>query len=139
MKKKAEKILAICQKRTTPSSINENKSSDKNQTQLEKMLGIKEIDYSKRKTNEPTDLRERMMAQLRSSRFRYLNETLYNNESSQSKAYFKDDPEAFQAYHQGYRQQVEQWPLNPLDVIISSVKNMLVRFELFYESTNPLY
>ncbi|EFN77231.1 Cerebral protein 1-like protein [Harpegnathos saltator] len=65
-----------------------------------------------------------MMAQLDASRFRFINETLYNNDSSQSKQYFKEDPDAFKAYHNSYRQQIEQWPVNPLNVIISSIKKM---------------
>ncbi|XP_025267743.1 ribosomal RNA-processing protein 8 [Camponotus floridanus] len=88
---------------------------------LEKML------VNKPKAKEVVQsltLRDRMMAQLRASRFRFINETLYNNESSQSKRYFKEDPDAFNAYHDGYKQQLEQWPVNPLDVIISSVKKM---------------
>ncbi|XP_020293029.1 ribosomal RNA-processing protein 8 [Pseudomyrmex gracilis] len=78
----------------------------------------------KKQRTSSLPLRERMMAQLRSSRFRFINETLYKNHSSESKQYFKKDSEDFQAYHEGYKQQVKQWPVNPLDVIISSIKNM---------------
>ncbi|XP_032687368.1 ribosomal RNA-processing protein 8 [Odontomachus brunneus] len=76
------------------------------------------------KKQQPLTLRDRMMAQLSASRFRFINETLYNSDSSQSKQYFKEDPDAFKAYHDGYKQQIEQWPVNPLDVIISSIKKM---------------
>ncbi|XP_029680612.1 ribosomal RNA-processing protein 8 [Formica exsecta] len=88
---------------------------------LEKMLAIKP---KAEEIIQPLTLRDRMMAQLRASRFRFINETLYNNESFQSKQYFKEDPDAFKAYHDGYKQQLEQWPVNPLDVIISSIKKM---------------
>ena len=92
---------------------------------LEEMLVVKRKQTRKEKENEkPRSLREQMMTKLRASRFRYLNETLYNSDSSESKKYFKDDPDAFTAYHYGYKQQVGQWPLNPLDVIISSIKKM---------------
>ncbi|XP_043256200.1 ribosomal RNA-processing protein 8 [Colletes gigas] len=94
-------------------------------TRLKEMLDVKKKESKKKSENtKPLSLREKMMAKLRASRFRYLNETLYNNESSESKKYFKDDPDAFKAYHEGYKQQVEQWPLNPLDIIISSIKKM---------------
>ncbi|XP_014480344.1 PREDICTED: ribosomal RNA-processing protein 8 isoform X2 [Dinoponera quadriceps] len=76
------------------------------------------------KKQQPLTLRDRMMAQLSASRFRFINETLYSSDSSQSKQYFNEDPDAFKAYHDGYKQQIEQWPINPLDVIISSIKNM---------------
>lgn len=71
-------------------------------------------------------LRDRMMAQLRASRFRFINEILYTNDSSQSKHYFKTDPDSFTAYHAGYKMQLGQWPMNPLDVIISSIKKLFV-------------
>lgn len=71
-------------------------------------------------------LRDRMMALLKPSRFRFINETLYNNNSSQSKKYFKEDPDAFRAYHDGYKHQLEQWPVNPIDIIISSIIKMFV-------------
>lgn len=90
---------------------------------LENMFAIKP---KAEKVTQPYTLRDRMMAQLRASRFRFINETLYNNESFQSKQYFKEDPDAFKAYHDGYKQQLEQWPVNPLDVIISSIKKMFV-------------
>ncbi|XP_011494065.1 PREDICTED: ribosomal RNA-processing protein 8 [Ceratosolen solmsi marchali] len=69
-------------------------------------------------------LRERMLSHLRSSRFRYLNEQMYNNTSSESKVYFQGDPQAFYAYHEGYKQQVARWPINPLNVIIESISKM---------------
>ncbi|KAG5324925.1 RRP8 protein, partial [Pseudoatta argentina] len=72
---------------------------------------------------KPT-LRDRMQMQLRASRFRFINETLYNNDSLQSKHYFQKDHDSFMAYHAGYKQQIEQWPINPLDVIISSIKKL---------------
>lgn len=110
------------------SSKKNNSETSLKQHNLEKLLSKdnKQEERKKKKVNEPQSLRDRMMTKLRASRFRYLNETLYNNESSESKKYFKNDPDAFKAYHEGYKQQIEQWPLNPLDVIISSIKKMLV-------------
>ncbi|XP_008190460.2 uncharacterized protein LOC661874 [Tribolium castaneum] len=69
-------------------------------------------------------LRERMMEKLQAARFRYINEQIYSNDSKEAQKIFKEDPDAFKAYHEGYRQQVTKWPLNPLDVIIKSVKKM---------------
>lgn len=95
---------------------------------LEEMLANKS--QPKPKVTKLT-LRDRMMAQLRASRFRFINEILYNNDSSQSKHYFKTDPDAFMAYHAGYKQQLEQWAVNPLDIIISSIKKLFVYSALF--------
>ncbi|XP_036138325.1 ribosomal RNA-processing protein 8 isoform X1 [Monomorium pharaonis] len=91
--------------------------------QLEEMLASKS--KSKQKVTQLT-LRDRMMTQLRASRFRFINELLYTNNSSLSKRYFKEDPDSFLAYHAGYKQQLEQWAVNPLDVIISSIKKLPV-------------
>ena len=49
-------------------------------------------------------------AKLKASRFRYLNELLYTQEGSQSLQMFKDDPEAFFMYHEGYADQVGSLP-----------------------------
>lgn len=94
----------------------------------------------KTEKKQPLTLRDRMMMQLSASRFRFINETLYNSDSSQSKQYFKEDPDAFIAYHDGYKQQIEHWPVNPLDIIISSIENMFVSYYfLFLNKTNNFY
>jgi len=54
--------------------------------------------------------------------FRYINEQLYKSGGKDAKEYFEAEPEAFEAYHEGYQQQVQQWPINPLDVIIKALK-----------------
>ncbi|PNF14020.1 hypothetical protein B7P43_G03581 [Cryptotermes secundus] len=54
--------------------------------------------------------------------FRYLNEQLYKSSGKDAKEYFEAEPEAFTAYHEGYQQQVRQWPINPLDIIITALK-----------------
>lgn len=51
-----------------------------------------------------------------------MNEQLYNMNSREALRYFKQDKDAFTAYHNGYKQQVELWPINPLDVVIESLK-----------------
>ena len=136
-KKRKLKMNALKANNLKPESNTSEKFVDKSSGKvlnlhvIEKMLmknKTKNNDEKKVK-KEPESLRERMMGQLRASRFRYINETLYNNESFESKKFFNEDPEAFTAYHTGYRQQVEQWPVNPLDVIIASIKKMYV--ELF--------
>jgi ribosomal RNA-processing protein 8 len=34
---------------------------------------------------------------------------------------FAKEPELFTDYHEGYRQQVEKWPKNPLDMFIDEL------------------
>ena len=62
-----------------------------------------------------TPLQASMRQKLISARFRYLNETLYTTPSSHSLEIFKQNPEMFHEYHEGFRQQVEVWPENPVD------------------------
>jgi len=92
---------------------------------LTEMFDKREKSQVKQKVTQLA-LRDRMIMQLKASRFRFINEILYNNDSSQSKHYFKKDPDAYMAYHEGYKQQIEQWAVNPLDIIISSIKKLFV-------------
>lgn len=69
-----------------------------------------------------TDFHESLADRLKASRFRYINELLYTHESEEATDIMAQDPDAFTTYHEGYRKQVEQWPLNPLDRIIKSIK-----------------
>ena len=74
--------------------------------------------------NSTDDFRGQLVDQLKSSRFRFINELLYTRSGSEAGSIFKEDSEAFTTYHEGYQKQVEQWPLNPLDRIIKSIKNL---------------
>lgn len=122
--KKKKQLLTLSQEESNPNIVTKYNFDIK---RLEEMLVVKQKEVKREKNNaKPLSLRERMMVKLKASRFRYLNETLYNSESFESKQYFKNDPVAFKAYHEGYRQQVAQWPINPLNIIISSIKKMLI-------------
>ncbi|KRT82895.1 methyltransferase, partial [Oryctes borbonicus] len=81
-----------------------------------------------KKEQGKSSLRERMLQKLKASRFRYINEQIYNTDSKETKEYFTKDPDAFLAYHEGYRQQVSKWPLNPIDIIIKSIKKMPISY-----------
>ena len=35
---------------------------------------------------------------------------------------FKTQPTLFDDYHEGYRQQVEKWPKNPLEMFVTELK-----------------
>ncbi|KAI5732728.1 hypothetical protein M8J76_003443 [Diaphorina citri] len=69
-----------------------------------------------------TPLREKLLNKLKSARFRYLNEQLYTSKSEESKDFFTEDRESFEAYHEGFKKQVTQWPINPVDIIIKSIQ-----------------
>ena len=66
-------------------------------------------------------IQEAFKARLAGSRFRILNEELYTTTSKKSYDKFKENPELFEQYHEGFRHQVESWPQNPVDVIVQSL------------------
>ncbi|KAM9733001.1 uncharacterized protein rrp8 isoform 1-T1 [Menidia menidia] len=66
-------------------------------------------------------LRSRMEQRLEAARFRYINELLYSTSSGEARRMFQQDPQAFWVYHKGYTAQVQRWPANPVDAIISFI------------------
>ncbi|KAG7243098.1 hypothetical protein INR49_016473 [Caranx melampygus] len=74
------------------------------------------------KLDRSASLRSRMEQRLESARFRYINEVLYSTSSGEAKRMFNQDPQAFWIYHKGYTAQVQRWPANPVDTIISYIQ-----------------
>ncbi|KAM6960531.1 ribosomal RNA-processing protein 8 [Aplochiton taeniatus] len=68
------------------------------------------------------ELRSRMEQRLESARFRYINEVMYTTTSGEAKRMFRQDPQSFGIYHRGFTAQVQRWPANPVDAIISYIK-----------------
>ncbi|XP_012216101.2 ribosomal RNA-processing protein 8 isoform X1 [Linepithema humile] len=92
-----------------------------------KLNRLEQMFTNQSRTKQPAkilSLREVMMSELRASRFRFMNEFLYKNESTKSRLHFYNEPDDFIAYHEGYKQQLKRWPVDPLDSIISSIKKM---------------
>jgi ribosomal RNA-processing protein 8 len=69
-----------------------------------------------------SSLQKSFQERLTGSRFRILNEELYTTTSTTAFARFQSNPNLFDEYHQGFRHQVEQWPINPVDVLVKKVK-----------------
>ena len=69
-----------------------------------------------------TTLQLKMQKKLAGAKFRWINEQLYTCPSSQAVSLFQSQPEMFDIYHQGFRTQVQDWPINPVDVFISDLK-----------------
>ncbi|XP_029922727.1 ribosomal RNA-processing protein 8 [Myripristis murdjan] len=69
-----------------------------------------------------SSLRSRMEQRLEAARFRYINEVLYTTTSREARRMFTQDPQAFWVYHKGYTAQVQRWPANPVDAIISYIR-----------------
>ncbi|EJK68724.1 hypothetical protein THAOC_10072, partial [Thalassiosira oceanica] len=66
-------------------------------------------------------LQRQFLERLTSSRFRELNETLYTRPSGDSFDQFTANPELFDQYHEGFRKQAREWPVNPVDVIYGKI------------------
>lgn len=69
-----------------------------------------------------TPLQQKMMAKLSGSRFRWINEQLYTISSEEALKLVEDQPSLFDEYHQGFREQVQSWPENPVDVFVDQVQ-----------------
>jgi hypothetical protein len=71
--------------------------------------------------NSKNSVQDAFKARLAGSRFRILNEELYTTTSTNSYDKFKENPELFEQYHDGFRHQVESWPENPVDIMVNSL------------------
>lgn len=75
--------------------------------------------------NKNLSLKERMKMKLKASHFRYINEQLYTSTGLEAKELFENNSGEFSAYHAGYRQQLSEWPINPVDVIINQIRRRI--------------
>ena len=82
--------------------------------------------FSSKKKQQQQKSRNKLSDTLKGSRFRYLNEKLYTCKSKEALEYFQKNPTDFANYHEGFRQQVSQWPSNPVDVIIQRIRKAAV-------------
>lgn len=118
LKKKSKNIL---RGRVTKSG----KSKLKKEKRLfQTVSGLENSIIPKSKKNESSSLEAKLKENLMGGRFRFINEQLYTMNSTFAKNLFDEDESAFGAYHEGYRHQVQKWPLNPLDKIIKSIKKL---------------
>lgn len=108
--------------KTKPIHVNNSKKRKKPEQNREQNV-LKREKVVERKNNA-TSLRDRMLARLQASRFRYINERMYSTTGKDAQEMFNNDSDAFKSYHSGYRQQVKQWPINPLDLIINRIRKM---------------
>ena len=70
-------------------------------------------------SNGLTALQSSMLTSLKGARFRSINERLYTSNSGDALELMRSEPQLFDEYHDGFRQQVRKWPRNPVDVIAS--------------------
>ncbi|XP_077065005.1 uncharacterized protein rrp8 isoform X2 [Siphateles boraxobius] len=113
----AEKLRRILKLRHTDDG---NKATEEPEEPKGTRVNMKS-DEEQMATDPSTALRTKMVRQLEAARFRYINELLYTSTSGEAKRMFQQDPEAIAVYHKGYTTQVQHWPTNPVDSIISYI------------------
>lgn len=69
-----------------------------------------------------TPLQQKMMAKLSGSRFRWINEQFYTVSSEEALRLVEEQPSLFDEYHQGFREQVQSWPENPVNVFVDQIQ-----------------
>ncbi|XP_052142592.1 ribosomal RNA-processing protein 8 [Oryza glaberrima] len=72
---------------------------------------------------KPASLLDKMRARLSGGHFRMLNEKLYTCSGQDAFDYFTNEPDLFDVYHAGYREQMSHWPEQPVNVIINWLKS----------------
>eukprot|EP00002_Diphylleia_rotans_P033606 TRINITY_DN7162_c0_g1_i1.p1 TRINITY_DN7162_c0_g1~~TRINITY_DN7162_c0_g1_i1.p1 ORF type:complete len:486 (-),score=151.87 TRINITY_DN7162_c0_g1_i1:17-1474(-) len=121
-----EKQTPSKEKKPNKQEKNKNKSKSKESVQKNEVIETREkVDdeqESQLKKAPTSALQQKLQERLKGSQFRWLNEQLYTTTSVKAFETFQQDPNLFDAYHRGFRSQVEQWPLNPLDIMIEEVK-----------------
>ena len=116
-KKKRMRKLKAKQSETTHSTTATSKIS------VETNVVAAAADPSPQTKGTKSKLLDAFKARLTGSRFRILNEELYTKPSESSFQRFTKEPELYEQYHEGFRKQVEQWPVNPVDRMIASIKS----------------
>ena len=72
----------------------------------------------------PITTTNKISKRLEGGRFRWINERLYSMNSQQASELFSSQPELYQAYHTGFRAQVEKWPIDPVDNVITYISSL---------------
>lgn len=107
---------------TEKAASKKSKKKDDIEASLGRYDKEKQADESKSTTSS---LQQSFKARLMGSRFRILNEELYTTTSSTAFDRFSSNPELYEQYHEGFRHQVEQWPVNPVTTIVNRLKSRI--------------
>lgn len=114
-RKKARQLNNSNEKSNDDGSTFPSAWADSSQIQKDLEVLPKEKQDKKRKMKE--GFLQKAEKRLKGSRFRILNEKLYTACSEAAVQLFQADPAAFEEYHEGYREQMADWPENPNLVI----------------------
>ena len=105
--------------RSERKKANQEKKVTKGEPAIKEDSEVLESVSAELQTNgKQSALQKSFLARLSGSRFRELNEELYTTTSQDAFQRFSSKPELYNQYHEGFRTQVEQWPINPVNVIV---------------------
>lgn len=118
MQIRAEKLRHILKLHHTDDSKTDKHKKEEQENNIANTKG----DAEQTPSDRSSALRSKMEKRLEAARFRHINELLYTSTSGEAKRMFQQDPDAIGIYHRGYTAQVQHWPENPLDSIISHIR-----------------
>nr|XP_055052064.1 ribosomal RNA-processing protein 8 [Misgurnus anguillicaudatus] len=118
MQIRAEKLRQILKLHHTDDSKTDKHKKEEQENNIVNTKG----DAEQTPPDRSSALRSKMEKRLEAARFRHINELLYTSTSGEAKRMFQQDPDAIGIYHRGYTAQVQHWPENPLDSIISYIR-----------------
>ena len=72
-------------------------------------------------TSKYNKFQAKLNRKLDGGHFRWINEQLYTNHSSNALRLFRSNYQLFELYHKGFSTQIEHWPQNPVDLMIKYV------------------
>ena len=114
------------EKRGNRSNSN-SESSEKNEDEGEESESEDDVAHQRRererereqqqpavKKQKKLSLIDKMRAKLSGGHFRMLNEQLYTTKGDEALHLVQQNPGVFDAYHEGFREQVKKWPKNPV-------------------------
>lgn len=119
--KKTKKLQADKLRRILKSNLRCTDGDKVTETPEDAAMDVKGVEEQTAPLDPSTALRLKMEKQLEAARFRFINEQLYTSTSAAAKRMFQQDPDAIAVYHKGYTTQVQHWPTNPVDSIISYI------------------
>lgn len=92
-------------------------------TPSEKSRPSADKESNARTGKKATDMFEKMKARLSGGRFRWLNEQLYTTTGVEAFAKLTAEPELYEQYHEGFREQTRGWPQQPISVVTRWLNN----------------
>jgi ribosomal RNA-processing protein 8 len=96
-------------------------------TVISRQATIKSANPTESAMGSTSALQKSFQERLLGSRFRILNEELYTTTSAAAFKRFQDNPSLFDEYHDGFRHQVSQWPVNPVVILVKRIKTLWER------------